>query len=190
MLDTELFTALTSLTALGLGLGWLLGMASRYLKVEGNPLEAEIEEMLPGSQCGQCGYPGCGPAATALANGQASVTLCPPGGKALAEELAEKLGVSVDLSGMQDKPPMIAYVHESLCIGCTKCFKRCPTDAIIGGPKMIHAVFADACTGCELCYDVCPTECIDMRLVEPTTQTWYWPKPANQEIGSVGDIAA
>ncbi|MDY6942231.1 MAG: RnfABCDGE type electron transport complex subunit B [Pseudomonadota bacterium] len=169
---------LLSLMALGIVLGGILGVAGRFFKVEANPLETEIEAMLPGSQCGQCGYPGCGPAAAAVAEGSAPVTLCPPGGRSLAEALAAKLGVSVDLSDMEDKPPSYAHIRESLCIGCTKCFKRCPTDAIVGGPKQIHAVFRDACTGCEQCFEVCPTECIEMRPVEPTLQTWYWPKPS------------
>lgn len=170
-------TSVLSLSLLGLTLGWLLGLAARYLKVEAGQLEAEIADMLPGSQCGQCGFPGCGPAAAALAAGSASITLCPPGGRVLAEELAQKLGVSVDLSDMEEVAPTVAHIHEHLCIGCTKCFKRCPTDAILGGPKMIHAVFNDACTGCEQCFEVCPTECIEMREVVPTLQTWYWPKP-------------
>jgi electron transport complex protein RnfB len=169
--------AIFSLALLGGALGWLLGLAARYLRVEGSPLEAEIEELLPGSQCGQCGYPGCGPAAAALASGAAAVTICPPGGRTLAEDLAAKLGVGVDLSQLADKPPAVAHIHEALCVGCTKCFKRCPTDAILGGSKMIHAVFADACIGCAKCYEVCPTECIEMREVKPTVQTWYWPKP-------------
>jgi len=173
-----MLAAIASLTVLGLTLGWLLGLAARYLKVEGNPVVEKIEGLLPGSQCGQCGYPGCGPAADAVANGQAPITLCPPGGRALAEELADLMGVSVDLSRVEDKAPMVAHVHENLCVGCTKCFKRCPTDAILGGSKMIHAVFADACTGCEKCFDVCPTECIEMRPVEANLQTWYWPNPA------------
>jgi len=173
-----MLSAIFIITALGLAMGALLGLASKYLAVEGNPLQGEIEELLPGSQCGQCGYPGCAPAAEAMANGEAPVTLCPPGGKALAEALAEKLGVSVDLSAVEEKAPMIAFIHENLCIGCTKCFKRCPTDAVLGAPKQIHAVFADACTGCEKCFDVCPTECIEMREVKPTLQTWYWPEPA------------
>lgn len=173
-----MFYAVLILALLGISMGLMLGIAARYLAVEGNPLQEEIEEMLPGSQCGQCGYPGCSPAAEAVANGEAPVTLCPPGGKALVEALAEKLGVSVDLSEVEEKAPVIAFVHENLCIGCTKCFKRCPTDAIIGGPKQIHAVFADACTGCVKCFDVCPTECIEMRPVKQTLQTWYWPQPA------------
>ena len=162
---------------LGFVMGTLLGYAAKYFAVEGNPLEAEIEELLPGSQCGQCGYPGCGPAAAAVANGDASVTMCPPGGKALAEALAAKMGVSIDLSEVDEKESRVAFIHEYLCIGCTKCYKRCPTDAILGGSKQIHAVFADACTGCEKCFDVCPTECIEMRKISHTTQTWYWPEP-------------
>ena len=173
-----MFSAIIILSLLGLTLGLLLGAASRYFAVEGNPLEAEIESMLPGSQCGQCGYPGCTPAAAALVNGEADVTLCPPGGRNLAQELAGKLGIDADLSKIKDKEPMIAKVHDELCIGCTKCFKRCPTDAIVGGPKQIHAVINDACTGCEKCYEVCPTECIEMRPIPKTLQNWYWPKPA------------
>ena len=165
------------LLTLGITLGAMLGVAGRVFKVEGNPLLEEVAGLMPGSQCGQCGYPGCTPAAEAIISGAAPVTACPPGGKALAEALGAKLGVSVDLSGVKDEGPMIAYVHENLCIGCTKCFKRCPTDAIVGGPKQIHAVFADACTGCKKCFDVCPTECIEMRPLTPNLQTWYWAKP-------------
>jgi electron transport complex protein RnfB len=170
--------AIIILTLLGLTLGIALGAAAAHFAVEGNPLETEIEAMLPGSQCGQCGYPGCTPAATALVNGEADITLCPPGGRSLAQALAEKLGVSADLSGMQEQQPMLARIREDLCIGCTKCFKRCPTDAIIGAPKQMHSVIADACTGCEKCFDVCPTECIEMRPIPRTLQNWYWPKPA------------
>lgn len=166
-----------SLAVMGVVLGALLGFASRHLAVEGNPLQAQIEALLPGSQCGQCGFPGCGPAAQALVDGQAQPTLCPPGGRALAAELADLLGSSVDLSDLEDSVPMVAYVHESLCIGCTKCFKRCPTDAVLGASKQIHSVFDDACIGCRKCFEVCPTECIEMRPVQPTLQTWYWPKP-------------
>ena len=173
-----MITAITILTLLGLALGTLLGAAASYLAVEGNPLEQEIEQMLPGSQCGQCGFPGCSPAAAALANGEADVTLCPPGGRALASELASKLGIEADLSDMKDKAPMLARVHDELCIGCTKCFNRCPTDAIVGSSKQIHAVISDACTGCEKCFDVCPTECIEMQPIPVTPQTWYWPEPA------------
>lgn len=168
-----------SLAILGIVLGLILGLAARYFKVEGNPLVAELEAMLPGSQCGQCGYPGCTGAAQALADGSAPVTLCPPGGRALVVALAAKLGVDADLSGVKDAVPGIAEVREELCIGCTRCYKVCPTDAILGSAKHIHAVFREACTACGSCVDVCPTEAIVMRTIPPTLQTWGWHKPGS-----------
>lgn len=173
-----MLAAIAILTALGLGLGALLGVAARYLKVEQSPLTGAVEALMPGSNCGQCGYPGCAPAAAALAGGSAPATLCPPGGRALAEELAKLLNLPLDLSGVADKPVLVAHIHERLCIGCTKCLKRCPTDAIIGANDQIHAVFEDACIGCEKCYEVCPTECIEMRPATATIPHWYWPMPA------------
>lgn len=173
-----MIAAIASLTALGLGLGMGLGFASKKLKVETNPIVDEIVEMLPGTQCGQCGFPGCNQAAEAIAGGNAPVTVCPPGGKSLVEELASKLGIDVDLSKLKDDEPIVAFVREATCIGCTRCYKVCPTDAIIGAPKQIHAVIRQACTGCKACVDVCPTECLVVQPIEETLQTWHWPKPA------------
>jgi electron transport complex protein RnfB len=172
-----MIAAVASLTLLGLALGLGLGVAARKLKVEGNPLATEIEAMMPGSQCGQCGYPGCAGAAQALADGGAPVSLCPPGGRDLALALAAKLGIEADLSGMKEAAPSIAEVREELCIGCTRCFKVCPTDAILGAAKHVHSVFREACTACGKCVDTCPTEAILMRPVPVTLQTWYWRKP-------------
>ncbi|MBS1131385.1 MAG: Electron transport complex, RnfABCDGE type, subunit [Proteobacteria bacterium] len=168
-----------SLAVMGLTLGSVLGVASRYLAVEENPIEAELQAMLPGSQCGQCGYVGCAQAAAALAKGEAPVTLCPPGGKATVEALAAKLGVKVDLSKVSDSGPQIAEVTEEICIGCCRCMKVCPTDAIIGAAKQIHNVIREACTGCSSCVDVCPTEALGMMPIPVTLQHWSWPKPAS-----------
>ncbi|MBL4800970.1 MAG: RnfABCDGE type electron transport complex subunit B [Emcibacter sp.] len=176
--------AVVSLTALGVGLGAVLGLAARYLKVEGNPLVEEIEQMMPGTQCGQCGYPGCAPAAEGLVKGEAEVTLCPPGGKSLAAALADKLGVELDLSKMEDKEKALAFVNEDLCIGCTRCFQVCPTDSLLGAPQQIHTVISDICTSCEDCIEMCPTGALSMVTIEKTVQTWHWPKPENlfQEV--------
>ncbi|MGM0594428.1 MAG: electron transport complex subunit RsxB [Pseudomonadota bacterium] len=170
-------SAIVALTLLGLFLGFLLGLAANKFKVESDPIVDEIDELLPGTNCGQCGYPGCPAAAEAIANGAAPVNLCPPGGKSLAEELARKLGVSFDASAMDDGPAKIARVDETLCIGCVKCFRECPTDAIVGAPKQIHVVMDRACTGCGKCEDVCPTMCIEMVEPETTLRQWRWPKP-------------
>ncbi len=172
-----MLTAVGSLAALGVTLGAVLGVASRYLQVEGNPLEAELEGMLPGSQCGQCGFAGCRQAASALVNGQAKPTLCPPGGRALALALAEKLGVAVDLSESEELEPEIAFVNEDVCIGCMRCLQECSSDALVGAPKQLHTVIADICHGCGKCAKVCPTEAIEMRPVPVTLASWHWHKP-------------
>lgn len=172
-----MFVAVVSLTILGSALGLFLGYAARHLEVEGNPLVAEIQAILPGSQCGQCGFPGCAGAAQALADGNAPVTLCPPGGRAVVQALAAKLGVEANLSDVQDSVPTIAEVKEEICIGCTRCFKVCPTDAIMGAAQQIHVVFREACTACGKCVEVCPTESVTLQPIPVTLQSWHWNKP-------------
>lgn len=176
--------AIVSLTALGCLLGFALGVAAKRFRVESDPLIEELEALMPGSQCGQCGYPGCRPAAEALAAGEATVTLCPPGGRDLAVRLAERLGIEADLSAVQEQAPMVARVSEETCIGCTRCFKVCPTDAIVGAPKQIHAVIAEACTSCSKCVNVCPTECLQMTPIDVTLSDWRWPKPTLSAAGT------
>lgn len=169
--------AIGSLTVIGATLGGLLGVAARFLAVEEDPLENELLGLLPGSQCGQCGYVGCGQYAAALAHEHAPVTLCAPGGKAVAETLAKRLGVSADLSGHQDTGPQYAVIDEDLCIGCMRCITECTTDAVIGAVKQTHTIIADVCHGCAKCFKACPTEAIRMVTVPVTLGTWHWDKP-------------
>jgi electron transport complex protein RnfB len=174
-----MLSAVLSLTAVGACLGLILGVAARRFHVEADAKVAELEAILPGNQCGQCGYPGCSPAAEALAKGEAPVTLCPPGGRTVAAALADLLGVSADLSAMGEAVPMLAAVREEICIGCTKCFKTCPTDAIHGAAKHIHSVLQESCTGCAKCVEACPTEALSLVPVPTTVGTWAWHKPAH-----------
>ncbi|WP_114418408.1 RnfABCDGE type electron transport complex subunit B [Marinospirillum perlucidum] len=172
-----MLVSILPLAGLGGLLGLLLGVASRVLHVERSNVAVEIEELLPGTQCGQCGNPSCGAAAEACAVGELPPTFCPPGGRAVAEAIANKLGVALDASALCDEGPKLAEINEDLCIGCTRCYKVCPTDAIAGAAKQLHVVFADACTACGKCEDVCPTECIQLVPVTPTLQTWAWSEP-------------
>ena len=171
--------AILKLTALGVSLGLVLGLASRFFKVEGNPLVDEVEDLLPGTQCGQCGYPGCRPYAEAIVNDGITVTLCPPGGKSTAALLAEKMGVELDLSAMEEKVKTVAFVDESICIGCTRCYQVCPTDSLLGAPQQVHTVIPEVCTSCEACIPLCPTEALRMVPIKTTVQNWHWSKPAS-----------
>ncbi len=172
-----MFTATLVLTVLGLTLGGALAFAAKVFATgEENPLVQEIEALMPGSQCGQCGFPGCKPAAEAIVEGSVDLTCCPPGGRALAEKIAEILGVDVDSIG-EVAAPMVASIEETLCTGCTRCFKACPTDAIVGANKQIHAVIDEACTGCGKCVEACPEDCIHLDVESLDLNNWHWPKP-------------
>ena len=171
-----MISAILVLTLMGLILGAFLGYAAKLFHVEGDPLVEEVTQMMPGTQCGQCGFAGCTPAAEAIVAGSAEITCCPPGGKQLAETLAEKLNISVDLDSMSDVP-VFANIDAGQCTGCTRCYKVCPTDAIMGANKQIHIVMSDACTGCQSCQKACPEDCIAMIPKLQTLDTWHWPKP-------------
>lgn len=172
------------LTVLALVSGVGLGFAAIRFKVEGNPLVDKIDALLPQTQCGQCGHPGCRPYAQALAAGEAEVNQCPPGGEAGMLALADLLGrdpkpLADDGAEQSDAAEMVALIDESICIGCTKCIQACPVDAIVGAPKQKHTVVAIYCTGCELCLPpLCPVPgCIVMEETPPTLANWKWRSP-------------
>lgn len=170
---------LIAISALALCFGALLGFASRKLKVEADPLAEKIDAILPQSQCGQCGYPGCKPYAQAIVNGD-SITKCIPGGQPTVVKIAELLGVDVpQMEGAETPEVKVAFVNEDMCIGCTKCIQACPVDAIIGTNKAVHTIIPDLCTGCELCVSPCPTDCITMVKVEKNIDNWDWKMTAN-----------
>ncbi|MDC7825358.1 RnfABCDGE type electron transport complex subunit B [Pseudomonas sp. BLCC-B13] len=120
-----------------------------------------IDALLPQTQCGKCGHPGCKPYAEGIANGEA-INKCPPGGDATIHALAQLLDVPELPLELPAVPPQIALIREAECIGCTKCIQACPVDAIVGAAKLMHTVISVECTGCELCVAPCPVDCIDI----------------------------
>ena len=163
-----------SVTVLALIFGAILGVASIKLKVEADPIVEKIDAILPQSQCGQCGYPGCKPYAEAIANGDV-ITKCVPGGRPTVVKIAEIMGVDVPaMDDVAEPEEMVAFIDENMCIGCTKCIQACPVDAIIGTNKAMHTIIADLCTGCELCVAPCPTNCISMIKVKKDIDNWNW----------------
>ncbi|PKF50973.1 electron transport complex subunit RsxB [Enterovibrio nigricans] len=167
--------AVAAIAILAAVFGVLLGFASIRFKVESDPIVDQVDAILPQTQCGQCGYPGCRPYAEAIANGDA-INKCPPGGQATIEKLADLMGVEATESAHDEEKALktVAFIREDECIGCTKCIQACPVDAIIGSTKAIHTVLKDECTGCDLCVAPCPTDCIEMIPVQTTPETWKW----------------
>jgi electron transport complex protein RnfB len=179
-----MLTSILIFAAAALVFGVLLGYAARKFHVEGDPMVEKIDAILPQTQCGQCGFPGCKPYAKAIACGEADINQCPPGGEAGVVALAELLGcdpkpLNEELVTDDGNEPMVALINEETCIGCTKCIQVCPVDAIVGAAKQKHTVIETYCTGCKLCLPpLCPVEnCIVMEEVQPTATLWKWPEP-------------
>ncbi len=126
-------------------------------------LAARIDALLPQTQCTRCGFAGCAPYAAAIANGDAQINQCPPGGSATIRALSELLGrpaLALNPVHGTEAPPRVAWIDESRCIGCARCLAPCPVDAIVGAAKFMHTVLSERCTGCELCLPPCPVDCI------------------------------
>lgn len=175
-----MLTAIWVMIGLALALGLLLGYSSVKFKVEGDPLVDRIDAILPQTQCGQCGFPGCKPYATAIASGEADINQCPPGGDAGVRALADLLGVEykpLNTEHGEPKPKSVAVIDENVCIGCTLCIQACPVDAILGAAKHMHTVISSECTGCELCIAPCPVDCITMEPVKESPDNWKWRYP-------------
>jgi electron transport complex protein RnfB len=127
---------------------------------------ARIDALLPQTQCTRCGYPGCRPYAEAIADGEAEINQCPPGGSDTIRALASLLGrpfLTLNPANGVEAAPQVAWIDEERCIGCARCLPPCPVDAIVGASKHLHTVIAAHCTGCELCLPPCPVDCIEMR---------------------------
>jgi electron transport complex protein RnfB len=156
-----------------------LGYSAIKFKVEGNPLVEKIDSVLPQTQCGQCGYPGCKPYAEAIAKGEIGINKCPPGGDEGIQKLADLLGVEFQPfgEGVAPKGKLVALIDEQTCIGCTLCIQACPVDAIAGAAKQMHTIIASECTGCELCLPPCPVDCISMQGIGEDITNWKWRHP-------------
>ncbi|SIT70415.1 electron transport complex protein RnfB [Ectothiorhodosinus mongolicus] len=165
--------------------GIILGYSAVRFRVEGDPVADQINDLLPQTQCGQCGYAGCRPYAAAIAEGQADINRCPPGGETTVLALADLLGRDPKPLEGEIKEKSLAVIDEQTCIGCTLCIQACPVDAILGAAKQMHTVIAEQCTGCELCIAPCPVDCIVMLPIEQDIGSWKWPLPEEQYAGTL-----
>lgn len=130
---------------------------------------------MPQTQCTRCGYSDCRAYAEAIAQDDAAINRCPPGGAEGIERLAGLTGravLALDPACGDEGPRAMAVIDEAWCIGCTLCLDACPTDAILGVNKRMHTVVEAHCTGCELCIPVCPVDCISLEVETPGLSGW------------------
>ena len=138
-------------------------------------LHRRLLDALPQTQCTRCGYPDCEAYAQAMAEGQAAINQCPPGGQSGVKRLAQitgQLEIPLNPEFGLEGPRHVAWIDEQWCIGCTLCLPVCPTDAILGSNKRMHTVLESECTGCELCVPVCPVDCIHLEDVSSPATGW------------------
>ena len=181
--------AVLSLGISGLVIGVLLAVAANKFKVETDPKIPEIQSVLPGANCGACGYPGCAGLATAIVEGRAATNACKVGGNAVAEKISGIMGVSggavepqvavvycqgdcdlaersADYAGVTDCQALNALGGTKACaygcLGLGSCVKACPFDAIHMNEKGIPVVDRDKCTGCGMCVKACPRSVIGL----------------------------
>ena len=111
-----MWTAVITIAVIALIAGFALSIASRRLPSNDGDLVEQVNDLLPQTQCAQCGYPGCRPFAAAIVEGTAAINLCPPGGEETVRHLAKLLGRKV-IPLAESVEPSVAIIDESLCIG-------------------------------------------------------------------------
>ena len=177
------------LGGLGLLFGIGLSLASQVFAVETDPKVEEVRKALPGANCGACGFPGCDGLASAIGKGEAPVTACSVGGSAVANKIADIMGVNavettrevavVLCQGDCDKAKN-KYIYEGIqdcraenilaggskscsygCLGCGTCKDVCDYDAIqiVNGVAIVDK---EKCVACKACIDACPKEIIEL----------------------------
>ncbi len=147
-----------------------LSLASVRLASTTDSVIEKVNDLLPQTQCGQCGYPGCRPYAEAIVAGTAEINQCPPGSDATIYALSRLLNhrrLPLNASLGEHKSSSAAVIDEDACIGCALCLQACPVDAILGAPSYMHTIITHECTGCELCIAPCPVDCISLVRKTP-----------------------
>jgi Na+-translocating ferredoxin:NAD+ oxidoreductase RNF subunit RnfB len=179
----NMLPAVLSLALLGAVFGVVLAFASKRFVVEEDPRITAINDILPGANCGACGFPGCSALAVAISKGEAPVDACLPG-ISKAWKIAEIMGVEAKqeermvsqlacCGGKFDSKDKYRYqgIHDcraavqlfgghkacsSACLGLGTCVRVCPFGAVVIGANGLPVIDYDKCTGCGLCVSNCP----------------------------------
>lgn len=154
----EIIIPVAILGGLGLVFGILLGIAAKIFKVEKDERIEKIAEILPGANCGGCGFAGCSGYAEAIVNNGASVSLCSAGGSKVAEEIAAVMGVTAEAKEKQVARVFCQGAFDKANVkleykGIKDCFAA---KRMAGGPKECQY----GCIGLGSCVSVCKFDAI------------------------------
>ena len=203
-------TAIASISGLGVVFGGFLGYASKIFAVEEDPKVGEIMGVLPGANCGGCGFPGCSGCATAIAEGKAPVNACPVGGAKVAAKVAAIMGVEAGSS-----EPQVAFVkcngtcsnakskykYEGIsdcvfasqlansgskgctygCLGLGSCVKVCDFGAL-SIVDGVAVVDEEKCVACGKCTKICPKGLIGFKPKSKKTAVRCSSKDMGKEV--------
>jgi len=183
---------------LGLAMGIGLGLASKKFAVQTDSRLAAVIDLLPGANCGACGFPGCSGYARALISGNTKSGLCPASGEETTRKISEILGIEADVS--QKKVAVIKCggdvsskrhkgVYEGVktclasslvggghimcdygCLGFGDCVLACPFGAIENKSGKPPEINPEKCTGCGICVKTCPKNLIELI---PSNKYYY-----------------
>ena len=193
----DILMPVLSLGGMSLLFGAGLAFASQKFAIGTDPKEEQIRQVLPGVNCGACGYPGCDGFAAAVAAGQAPITGCTVGGSSVAQDIGLIMGLEAEETQRKVAKVLCAgdcdkatnkYHYDGIedcvaasmladgpkecsfgCLGLGTCVRACPFDAIYID-KGIAVVDEEKCTGCEICVAVCPKNIIEMIPVSSQVQ--------------------
>lgn len=186
--------SVASIGGIGIVLGLVLGFAGEKLKVYEDPKIAEVREVLPGANCGGCGFTGCDAFAKAVAEGRASASGCPVGGEEVAENVAKVMGIEnvqgtrmtafvrcvgdcekavekYEYVGMDDCNAMSVLANtgkkacKAGCLGGGNCVRKCNYGAL-SIVEGIAVVDANKCVSCKMCVSACPKNIIEIKPYE------------------------
>ncbi len=197
-MDNVILMSVLSIGGIGIFFGLILGYAGEKLKVEQDPKIGEIRDVLPGANCGGCGYAGCDAFAVAVVEGAAPVDGCPVGGTKCAQAVAGVMGIeakegkrqvafvkcigdcekskdSYNYIGMEDCNAMSVLANSGSkscnygCLGGGTCVRKCKYDAL----EIIDGIAyvdSDKCVGCTMCVAACPKNIIEMKPADMTVK--------------------
>ncbi len=189
-MELSILVAIASVGGLGLLFGGGLAYASKKFYVKVDPRIEQLEDVLPGSNCGACGLAGCKGLAIAVLDGKVETTACPVGGQGTADAISEILDVEVGTVedkvavvrclGSPDKcgdrfdyqgfiscsaATLVGNGHKKCdwgCLGFWDCVRVCTFNAMAMGDNGLPIVLDDNCTACGKCVDVCPRDIMDL----------------------------